>query len=187
MLCPPGHRRIYSNAGFEALAAFIAARAGMPFAGYTTEGVLRPLGMSTTRLEGSPASGLTGPLDDLVRLAAELLEPTLVSPSTLAQATKVAFPGLAGVLPGFGRHDPLDWGLGFEVRDAKSPHWTGRHNSPATFGHFGASGSFLWIDPDARLACAVLSGRAFDAWAKQAWPALSDAVLGEHAPQGRPS
>ena len=177
VLAGPGRRRIYSNVGFEALGTVISEQAGMPFEQYLTEAVLGPLAMAATRLDGSPAAGLVGPLDDLGRLAAELLDPSLISPSTLRAATTVAFPGLAGVLPGFGRQDPLDWGMGFEVRDAKSPHWTGANNSPATFGHFGASGSFLWVDPEATVACAVLSGRDFDAWAKEAWPALSDAVL----------
>lgn len=154
----------------------------MPFADYLSEGVLSPRGMAATYLEGSPATGLVGPLDDLIRLATELLAPTVVSAVTLGEATAVAFPGLGGVLPGFGRRDPLDWGLGFEVRANKSPHWTGRHNSPATFGHFGRSGSMLWVDPGRVLACAVLSGRDFGPWAKDAWPALSDAVLAEHRP-----
>ena len=176
----PGEQRIYSNTGFEVLGALVGDRTGMSFADYLTEGVLSPLGMAATHLDGSPATGLVGPLDDLVRLARELLEPTLVSWVTLRNATTVAFPGLGGVLPGFGRHHPLDWGLGFEVRDAKSPHWTGRHNSPATFGHFGRSGSLLWVDPAAGLACAALSGRDFGPWAKEAWPLLSDAVLAEH-------
>ena len=176
----PGGQRIYSNRGFEVVATLVGDRAGMAFGDYLTEGVLSPLGMAATRLDGSPATGMVGPLDDLVRLARELLEPTLVSPVTLRKATAVVFPGLGGVLPGFGRQHPLDWGLGFELRDAKSPHWTGRGNSPATFGHFGRSGSFLWVDPAAGLACAVLSGRDFGPWAKEAWPPLSDAVLAEH-------
>ena len=175
----PGQQRIYSNRGFEVLGALVAERTGMAFADYLTDGVLSPLGMAATQLEGTPAAGLVGPLDDLARLARELLEPTLVSPTTLKTATSVAFPGVGGVLPGFGRRHPLDWGLGFEVRSTKSPHWTGTHNAAATFGHFGRSGSFLWVDPDAGLACAVLSGRDFGPWAKQAWPALSDAVLAE--------
>ena len=176
----PGEQRMYSNHGFEVLATLVGDRAGMPFADYLTEGVLSPLGMAATHLDGSPAAGLLGPLDDLVRLGGELLEPTLVSPVTLRNATTVVFPGLGGVLPGFGRQHPLDWGLGFELRDAKSPHWTGRRNSPATFGHFGKSGSFLWVDPAVGLACAVLSGRDFGPCAKEAWPLLSDAVLAEH-------
>jgi CubicO group peptidase (beta-lactamase class C family) len=180
-LADPGRRRIYSNAGYEMLAAAVADRAGMPFETYLTEAVLQPLGLDGTRLEGSAAAGLVGPLDDLLRFAAELLAPTLVSPETFRTATTVNFPGLGGVLPGFGRQEPMDWGLGFELRDDKTPHWTGRRNSAATFGHFGGSGSFLWVDPGADLACAVLSGREFGAWATEAWPALADAVIDEFA------
>lgn len=177
VLARPGRRRIYSNAGFELLGRVVEQRSGMPFDRYLADAVLRPLGMGGTRLQGSPAAGLVGPLDDMVRLAAELLSPGLIGRATLATATTVAFPGLAGVLPGFGWQAPMDWGLGVELRNGKWPHWTGRANSPATFGHFGRSGSFLWVDPDAELACAVLSGRDFGPWAKAAWPSLSDAVL----------
>ena len=179
VLAPPGRRRIYSNQGFKVLGDLVAERCGLSFATYLAEAVFGPLGMAGARLEGSPGAGAAGSLDDLVRLAAELMAPTIVSRETLELATTVAFPGLAGRLPGFDTQDPLDWGLGIEVRGAKSPHWTGRSNSPATFGHFGRSGSFLWVDPAAGLACAVLSGRDFGPWAKEAWPALSDAVLAE--------
>ena len=89
------------------------------------------------------------------------------------------FPGLTGVLPGFGRMEPNDWGLGFELRDGKHPHWTGSRNSPATFGHFGRSGTFLWVDPERRVALGVLTDEPFGDWAVAAWPALSDAVLAE--------
>jgi CubicO group peptidase (beta-lactamase class C family) len=177
-LTAPGRRRIYSNAGFEVLAAFVEERAEMSFADYLGRAVLEPLGLAA-RLEGSPASGLTGSLLDLLSFARELLGPTLLAEETLDEATAIAFPGLVGVLPGFGRMDPNDWGLGFELRNAKSPHWTGSRNSPRTFGHFGRSGTFLWVDPDAGLACACLTDRAFGDWAKEAWPRLSNAVLAE--------
>ena len=62
-------------------------------------------------------------------VASELLVPERISAATLAQAASVQFPGLGGVLPGFGRYEPNDWGLGFELRDAKGPHWTGAANS----------------------------------------------------------
>ncbi len=139
----------------------------MPFSDYLRTGVVLPLDMTGTELlpGSSPASGARGPLRDLLALAAELLAPRLVAPATLAGATSVAFPGLAGVLPGFGRFDPCDWGLGFEIRDAKAPHWTGTHELPATFGHFGQSGSFLWVDPGAGVACASLCDRDFGPWA----------------------
>jgi CubicO group peptidase (beta-lactamase class C family) len=173
----PGRRRIYSNPGFDLLGALLAQRAGAPFATVLDASVLAPLGMGAARLLERPSQGLHGPLDDLVRLAAELLRPTLIPGPLLATATTVAFPGLKGMLPGVGAFDPLDWGLGFELRDAKTPHWTGERNSPATFGHFGGAGTFLWVDPAAGLALAVLTDREFGAWGLEAWPALSDAVL----------
>ena len=175
-IAKPGQRRIYSNAGFEALAEHVAAAAEMPFGEYLREAVLKPLGLRA-ELRGSPAHGLHGTLDDLLRFGAELQRPSLIAPETLAEATSVQFPGLVGVLPDIGRMDPNDWGLGFELRDAKSPHWTGTRNSPRTFGHFGGSGCFLWVDPEAGLALAELSDLDFGPWALEAWPRLSDAVL----------
>jgi CubicO group peptidase (beta-lactamase class C family) len=177
-LMAPGRRRIYSNAGIERAADLVADQAGMPFAGYFHAAVAGPLGL-TGSLEGSPASGYRGSLDDLLVLGRELLAPTLVAAETLAEATSVQFPGLAGVLPGWGRMEPNDWGLAFELRDEKSPHWTGSQNSARTFGHFGASGTFLWVDPDAGIACGVLTDREFGDWAKEVWPGFSDAVLAE--------
>jgi CubicO group peptidase (beta-lactamase class C family) len=175
-----GERRIYSNTGFERLAGLVAERAETPFAEYL-RAILDPLKMGSTRLEGSPAWGAAGPLRDLAAFAETLLRPSVVAAETLAEATEVAFPGLAGVLPGFGRQDPNDWGLGFELRDEKSPHWTGARNSPRTFGHFGRAGTFLWVDPEVGLACACLTDQDFGDWAREAWPRLSDAVLAEYS------
>jgi CubicO group peptidase (beta-lactamase class C family) len=172
----PGTRRIYSNQGFEVLGDVVAEAAAMPFAEYLSAAVVEPLGLGVELL-GSPAEGLHGSLHDLLRFAIELLRPTLVAPETLAEATTVVFPGLSGVLPGIGRMDPLDWGLGFELRDDKHPHWTGSRNSPATFGHFGGSGTFLWVDPEARLGLGCLTDRPFGDWALEAWPPFSDGVL----------
>ena len=183
VMASPAARRIYSNRGMEVLAEVVAARSGLTFGAYLQEAVLDPLGMSHTAMgdDPSPAYGLEGPLEDLLALGRELLAPRLIAPETLHRATTVAFPGLVGVLPGFGRQDPCDWGLGFELKSTKRPHWTGEHNSPATFGHFGQAGGFLWVDPVARVALAVLTDTDFGPWAAEAWPVLSDAVLAEVA------
>jgi CubicO group peptidase (beta-lactamase class C family) len=178
-LAPPGTKRIYSNVGFEALADTVAAQAEIPFAEYLQAAVFEPLAMTSCDLRGSAAAEVHGSLDDLVRFAAELLAPTLVAKETLAEATSVQFPGLAGILPGIGRYDPLDWGLGFELKDAKAGHWSGSRTSPQAFGHFGGSGTFVWVDPVPGIACACLTDREFDTWALEAWPPLSDAVLDE--------
>jgi CubicO group peptidase (beta-lactamase class C family) len=178
-LAHPGVRRIYSNAGFEVLGEALEAASGISMGDYLAAAVFAPLGMDSSQLRGSPAHAAHSSLHDMTRFAAELLAPTLVAPETFAAATTVAFGGLSGVVPGYGRQDPNDWGLGFEIRDGKSPHWTGSANSPGTFGHFGRSGTFLWVDPAVRLACVGLADREFGPWATAAWPALSDAVLAE--------
>jgi CubicO group peptidase (beta-lactamase class C family) len=176
-IAPPGRRRIYSNTGIERFADHLAARAGMPFEEYLRMGVLEPLRMAHTELRGSPSHAVWSSVSDLLAFSRELLSPSLISVATLAEATRPHFPDLAGVLPDIGRFDPNPWGLTFEIRDAKDPHWTGRRNSPATFGHFGGSGGFLWVDPEARLATVALTDRDFGPWALEAWPAFSDAVL----------
>ena len=177
-IAKPGTRRIYSNAGFEVLAETLAGHAEMPFAEYLSRAVLEPLGMQAT-LRGSPAAGLHGTLDDLIAFAHELLAPVLVAAETFAEATNVQFPGLAGVIPDLGRFDPNDWGLGFELKDGKQPHFSGTLTSPRTFGHWGGSGTFLWVDPERSLALAVLTDLDFGDWAKEAWPRISDAVVGQ--------
>jgi CubicO group peptidase (beta-lactamase class C family) len=182
ILAPPGRRRIYSNTGIERFAQHLAARAGMSFEEYLRLGVLEPLGMRRTELRGSPAHAVWSTVTDLLSFSRELLRPTLVSLATLAEATRAQFPGLAGVLPGIGRFDPNPWGLTFEIRDGKQPHWTGRRNSAATFGHFGGAGTFLWADPEAGLATVVLTDRDFGPWALDAWPRFSDAVLERYTP-----
>ncbi|SFC66831.1 serine hydrolase domain-containing protein [Streptomyces aidingensis] len=175
----PGERRIYSNSGFEVLADQVTKASGIPFPEYLRQAVFEPLGMRDTGLTGSPAKDAVSTVEDLLRFAAELQAPKLLDPATVAEAASVVFPGLSGVLPGFGNQKPNDWGLGFEIRGGKHPHWTGASSSPRTFGHFGQSGTFLWVDPEAGAACVVLTGQAFGPWAAEVWPFFTDAVLAE--------
>ena len=179
----PGDRRLYSNAGFDVLAETVQKATGIPFPQYAAEAVFGPLGMADTRIDPAartPAgAGGVSTVADLARFAAELQTPRVLDPSVLAEATSVAFPGLNGVLPGFGHQRPNDWGLGFDLRDHKAPHWMGADNSPESFGHFGQSGTFLWVDPAAGAACVALTDRDFGPWAAELWPRFSDAVLAE--------
>lgn len=184
-LAAPRTRRIYSNAGYELLSDEVASRSGMSFDAYLRGAVLEPLGMGSTRLAGSPAWGMSGPLTDLIKLAGELLAPTLIAAETHRQATSNVVEGLAGVVPGFGPQSGCDWGLGPEIKDGKSPHWTAPTGAPGTYGHFGRSGSFLWVDPVEQLACASLTDTDFGPWAIHAWPEFSDAVLDEWRAGGR--
>jgi CubicO group peptidase (beta-lactamase class C family) len=195
-LSPPGRRRIYSNAGFELLGDLLEQHSGAPGTPRTTDGrdwsadnpswaeivsetVTDPLGMSSVVLprDGSPAHSAKGSLADLLELGSELLAPSVLDADLVRAATQVAYPGLAGVVPGFGHYDECDWGLGFEIKGSKVHHWTAERGSPRTFGHFGRSGAFLWVDPDAGIACAASGGAPFGPWAVEEWPRFADAVL----------
>lgn len=183
VLAKPGTRRVYSNHGFAVLAAAVQDASGIEFGRYLTEAVFEPLGMSASRLDGGAAAagfGGTSTVADLAAFAGDLLVPVTVSPQLHAEATRVQFPGLHGVLPGYGLQRPNDWGLGFEIRDGKSPHWTGTANSPRTFGHFGQSGTLIWADPVIGRALVVLTDRDFGDWVTPHWPALADAVVSEY-------
>ncbi|MPV50375.1 serine hydrolase [Pseudactinotalea sp. HY160] len=179
----PGRRRVYSNLGFEALAEHVAARVGMDFPTWVHVAVLEPLELDSVEFTGSAAHAASGNVLDVLGLGIELLTPTLISAELGAQARTVQFPGLDGVLPGFGRQSPNDWGLGYEIRAAKSPHWTAPGADPATFGHFGQSGSFLWVDPNAGLVAAFLGELSFRESVHGAiWPDLNAEILEAHRP-----
>ena len=178
----PERRRIYSNAGIDLATAAVAARTGIPFVDYLGEAVLQPLGMSSTELRGAASNGLFGTVDDLSRFLGEMINPTLLSRATVSEATTIQFPSLAGRLPGMGIYEPCPWGLGVEIKGEKVPHWMGATNSPFSFGHFGGSGTMMWVDPVARTSLVALTDRRFDEWALSAlrvWPELSDAVVAD--------
>jgi len=170
-------RRIYSSAAYDMVAELIAERSGMPFPDYLHEAVAVPLDLQATTLPGSAGAGARSSVRDLSALAAAWQTPMLVDEATLRRATQAHEPALTGVLPGFGRQDPNPWGLGPEIRGEKSPHWTAAANSPDTFGHFGQSGTMMWIDPQAGVTTIALTDQPFGEWATTAWPRFSDDAL----------
>jgi CubicO group peptidase (beta-lactamase class C family) len=180
----PETTRGYSNSGFSLAAQAVEQATDMTFAEYLDEAVFVPLGMASSVLHGSAAHGVRSNLADTCRFVAEVMRPTLLHPTTAAAVERIHYPTLAGIVPGVGRYEQCPWALGFEVRGTKSPHWTGTTNSTRTFGHFGGSGTMFWIDPLRDLALVALADRDFVEWAPTAlaaWPALSDAVIAEHA------
>lgn len=182
-LSAPGRRRMYSNAGFAVLGRHLELATGFEVSEWLEQQVAEPLGMQDAVLEGAPGAGFHGSVRDLLAVGRELLSPRLIPEGLWREATSVQFPGLAGLLPGYGKQDPNDWGLGLEIRGHKSPHWTGARNSPRTVGHFGQSGSFLWVDPEAGIAAAFLGAEPFGPAHVEAWPGLSDAILDRCAPR----
>jgi CubicO group peptidase (beta-lactamase class C family) len=182
-IAPVGARRIYSNTGIERAATIVADSAAMPFEQYLAEAVFEPLGMTSSGLQGSPAHAVHSTVTDMSAFVSEMLAPRLLARQTWEDAVSIQYPTLAGIVPGVGSFDPCPWGLGVEIKGAKSPHWTGRANSAATFGHFGGAGTMMWADPKAGVGVVALTDTAFDQWSVEAmrlWPAFSDATLAEH-------
>lgn len=175
----PGRKRVYSNTGYELIAEHVSNATQFAFADFLNESVFQPLGMNTSELRGSAAKDVICRLDDLAIFLHEIRQPTLIARSTFAESTSSQFLDLDGVVPGFGRFDPCPWGLGPELRGNKQPHWTATRNSSSTYGHFGGSGTFAWVDPVANVACCVLADREFGDWARTHWPKFGDAILTE--------
>lgn len=180
-LAPVGTRRIYSNYGYEELGRILAQATGMEAGQWLEQEVLIPLGMPNTEV-GNAAHGASGPATELILLAQELASPTLLSAASHAAMTTPAWPGLPGVLPGYGRQADNLWGMGPEIRADKSPHWLSSAHSPRAYGHFGQSGSFLWCEP-ATGACAVFLGaHPFGPMHVELWPQLNSELLRLNAP-----
>src|SRR4051794_40259410 len=129
----PGQRRGYSNAGVRLLAGGGGRGGGAGLRDWLGASVLAPLGGSSPALGPDrgvgqdPAAGAVTTLPDLAMLAGCLLErgAPVVAAALFDDAVTVQFPGLAGLVPGVGRYDPCDWGLGFELKDGKRRHWMG--------------------------------------------------------------
>lgn len=175
----PARKRVYSNTGYDMIATHVATATQFEFADYLNESVFQPLGMGSSKLLGSAAKDVHSTLDDLAKFMGELRTPTLIAEGTFREVTGSQFPELDGVVPGFGRFDPCPWGLGPELRGLKHPHWTATQNSSSTYGHIGGTGTFVWVDPVANVACCALADREFDEWARIQWPKFGDAVLAE--------
>jgi CubicO group peptidase (beta-lactamase class C family) len=186
-IAEPGTRRIYSNSGIESAVSHAADSARIAPEELLDARVFEPLGMSTTHLHGSPASEASGTVADLCRLAGELLAPTLLPDDLAARWGSVAFPGLAGVLPGFGRQVPCDFGLGIEVKGEKHPHWTGASWPASSIGHFGQRGGFIIADRVSGMALVTLGDEPFGPWATTEWPGFTDDVRREWLPVARDS
>jgi CubicO group peptidase (beta-lactamase class C family) len=134
------------------------------------------------RRRGTAAGGAFATLDGYARFVRMLLDGgrPLLAAETFAELAAVQFPGLAGGIESFRTWQVADWSLGFDVRDAKSPHWTGTRSSPATLSHFGAAGTMFFVDPDAGLGVVCLANRGtYSGWPMRpgGWPDLADRLL----------
>ena len=131
-----------------------------------------------------PWGGYFGTVRALAAFAAAFLpsdeRSTSLSSSSIAEMTTDQAGGIpGGVESGRVAWPVASWGLGWEVKGAKTRHWTGTVTSPQTFCHFGQAGTLLWADPSRDLVLAVFTNRTVTrAWTffLSRWTTLSDAV-----------
>ncbi len=172
----PERHRVYSNVGIEVMGERFEEETGIDIQTWVDEQVLTPLGIADLIFTGSPAYGAHGTARALAELVREWMRPTLVSPESYRAATSIQFPGLDGVVPSYGRHKENAWGLGFEIHAHKDPHWLSPAHSPETFGHFGASGSFAWVDPKRGVGAAFLGAEPYNKEHHAKWTDLNTRI-----------
>jgi CubicO group peptidase (beta-lactamase class C family) len=101
----------------------------------------------------------------------------LLAPETVEEMLSPQFGPLPGGVGGVGEWPNLCWGLGFDVRGRREPHWAGPSLSERTASHFGASGTLAWLDPERGLGLVALANRGtYSGWWREPWAALGSAV-----------
>lgn len=177
----PGTQWSYGFLTFSVLSEVITRLGGQPYPDLLREHIFAPLGMVDTAFMPSdqqrlaplryetpetlahldslafPAGGLYSTADDLVKLGRAFLNKgelgayRLLSEGAVATMTRVHTEGIMALEDSTPR--PSFTGLGWGMR---SP-FGNVLGSASSYGHAGASGSWLWIDPEWNLVFALLS------------------------------
>jgi serine-type D-Ala-D-Ala carboxypeptidase len=110
-----------------------------------------------------PSFGVVASVRDLLKFGL-LFHPSvdhrILSGATVRSMTRDQLNGgLTGGLVGVEVNQPQPWGLGFMVRGQSLQLGFGELASPAAFGHPGATGCVLMVDPEQDIALAFVSNR----------------------------
>jgi CubicO group peptidase (beta-lactamase class C family) len=113
------------------------------------------------RTFGAPWGGLVSTAEDLARFCAMMLgggqlEGTRVlSAAAVESATRNQLDAFHDLPESDRRTRP--WGLGWRLNWPTHAASFGDFLSPATYGHWGATGTLFWIDPSRQMAAVLLS------------------------------
>jgi CubicO group peptidase (beta-lactamase class C family) len=164
----------------ESLYPRIAVVGGTPGPGSPTE----RFNSAYARRATHPAGSVVGTADDVVSFFQLFLDDgqahgrTIIAPASARLMTANHTPGLCGGIEGFMTWPDCAWGLGFDIRGVKHPHFSGEFSSAQTFGHTGVSGNFAWADPSRELVCVLLANRLLhNRWNEPRWSRYSTAVV----------
>jgi CubicO group peptidase (beta-lactamase class C family) len=181
----PRTKRIYTNEAYDLAEKFFISMLGSGFddenIGSIFEEGLNSSLATTITIDGSCAKSASGTFDDLATFCREIREPQFLDPHIHSELTRVHCDGLEGIVPGWGNYANNTWGIGYEIKGTKHPHWMGTLSSPHTYGHFGQSGAFVMHDPVNNISIASVSSESFGPWAKIAWPHMIDQIFQQYA------
>jgi CubicO group peptidase (beta-lactamase class C family) len=129
---------------------------------------------------GAPWGGLlTTPWD--LGLFAQLMltggrsgDKQLLAPATVIEATRNQLAPMKDVPDEDRRFRP--WGFGWRLQWASHANSFGDLVSPATFGHWGATGTMLWIDPESNAFALVLTTQPLSE-SQASFQRLSNAIV----------
>jgi CubicO group peptidase (beta-lactamase class C family) len=208
---PPGQKTVYSDVGFILLGTILEQVAGESLDSFCDREIFRPLSMRSACFNPSRElweriapteqddafrkrlirgevqdenawvmggvaghAGLFGAATDLAAFSQMMLRGgnadgrQLIQPATIQEFTR-AYPAQQGSPRGLGWDKP------------SQPSSSGRHFSPASYGHLGYTGTSLWIDPEKELFVILLTNRIHPTRSNEAIktirPAVHDAVV----------
>jgi CubicO group peptidase (beta-lactamase class C family) len=99
----------------------------------------------------------------------------LLAPATVIEATRNQLAPMKDVPDEDRRFRP--WGFGWRLQWANHANSFGDLVSPATFGHWGATGTMLWIDPVSNSFALVLTTQPLSE-SQASFQRLSNAITG---------
>jgi CubicO group peptidase (beta-lactamase class C family) len=180
----PGTQFAYNNLAFLVLGELITRISGQPYLEYLTEHVFAPLGMKDTAFApvdaaraapvygfgdkedqehwnslAAPHAGLWSTAADLLALGRAFLnegragEQRLLSPAAIEAMTRVHTQGIHNMVDG--RPQPVYQALGWGKASPRGVLL----GSDTAFGHGGATGTFMQVDPEWNLVYVCLASR----------------------------
>tara|TARA_B100000029_G_scaffold464835_1_gene499054 strand:- start:381 stop:1511 length:1131 start_codon:yes stop_codon:yes gene_type:complete len=124
---------------------------------------------------GAPWGGLLTTPRELGAIGRMMLEGGcgVVSPASIAAATKNQLAAMKDVPKTHRRCKP--WGLGWRLNWPATSANFGDLLGPRTYGHWGATGTLMWIDPDSDTVCVILTTQPQEPHGREI-AALSNAI-----------
>ena len=119
------------------------------------------------RCLGAPWGGMTSTSNDLGRLAVCMLNQgtstdhqTIIHPLVISSSTQNQTCYMSGLAESDRLHRP--WGLGWRFSWHDHATCFSDFVSPETYGHWGATGTLMWIDPRTKIWCVILTNQPYE-------------------------